>query len=345
MAGVQVNPSKPVDATGGAPSGSRLRSLLLSPEFTLGVVVAMLAIGLSVGSPVFATWGNLKLIFTGAAPPFFVTVAVTLLMVGGGIDLSVGSVAALCAIVTGKVLQTGTPVAVAIAAGLALCVVIGLVNGFLISRLAIPSLIVTLGGLYALSGVALQLTSAQPVAPLPASFNNIAQGDIGPIPLLMVYAVAVGLIGHFVLNYTTFGYRVRAVGGNAESARAAGISVTRIRTSLYVISAVGAGITGIMFASQIGDADPNGESNLLFTAIAAVIIGGTSLFGGIGTVTGTALGVLLVTLLANGLVLLSISPFYQQILVGLVVIGAVGLDGFRRTQLWSRNAKSQEADS
>jgi ribose transport system permease protein len=349
MTGTQIPPGKSTDTAEigsaseeGGSKGPRLSAkLLLSPEFTLAIGVIMLAAALAIASPAFATWGNLKLIFTGATPPFFVTVAVTMLMVGGGIDLSVGSIAALCAVVTGKFLQTGMPIPIAILIGLAMCVVIGLMNGILISRFGIPSLIVTLGGLYALSGVALQITSAQPVAPLPNGFNAIAQNDVGPIPLLLIYAVILGILGHFVLNRTTFGYRVRAVGGNAAAARAAGINVTRIRLVLYSLSAVGAGLTGIMFASQIGDADPNGESTLMLTAISAVIIGGTSLFGGIGTVLGTALGVLLVTLLSNGLVLLSISPFYQQILVGVVVVAAVGLDSFRRTQLWSRNARRQ----
>jgi ribose/xylose/arabinose/galactoside ABC-type transport system permease subunit len=350
--GTQLSPEATVEAPATSASDpgrnkkkqSRLALLVMTPEFTLAIAVALVAIFLTVESSAFATWGNLKLIFTGASPEFFVCVGVTLLMVGGGIDLSVGSVAALCAVVTGKFLQSGIPIPFAILIGLAMCVVIGLTNGVLITRFGIPSLIVTLGGLYALSGVALQITSAQPVAPLPDGFNAIAQNDVGPIPLLLVYAIVAGLIGYFVLNRTKFGYQVRAVGGNADSARAAGINVNRIRYALYSISAVGAGLTGIMFASQIGDADPNGQSTLMLTAISAVIIGGTSLFGGIGTVLGTALGVVLVTLLSNGLVLLSISPFYQQIVVGAVVVGAVGLDGFRRNQLWSRNARLAQED-
>jgi ribose transport system permease protein len=332
-----------------SPSGlgrlSGVRTALSTPEFTLGIAVIVVAAVLEIENPIFGTWGNLRIVTQGAAPPFMAMVGATFLMVGGGLDLSVGSVAALTAVVTGKLLQSGAPVVLGIFGGVALCVITGLVTGFVVSRFKIPALIVTLGGLYALNGVALQLTAAQPVSPLPNGFNQIAQGDIGPIPLLLVYAVVLGLVAHFVLTYTTFGYRIRAVGGNPDAALAAGINVTRIRLSLYVISAVGAGLTGLLFASQIGDADPAGQSTLLFTVISAVIIGGTSLFGGRGTIIGTALGVLLLTLLSNGLVLLSISSFYQQIVVGIVVVGAVGLDGFRRTQLWSRHAAREGEDT
>jgi ribose/xylose/arabinose/galactoside ABC-type transport system permease subunit len=339
-------PAQPQPADTDAPGRlSGMRDLLATPEFTLGIAVILVAAALEIKNPIFGTWGNIRIVTQGAAPPFMAMVAATYLMVGGGLDLSVGSVAALTAVVTGKLLQAGVPVPLGIGGALALCVVIGLVMGVMISRFQIPALIVTLGGLYALNGVALQLTAAQPVSPLPNSFNQIAQGDVGPVPLLLIYAVVVGVLAHLIFTYTTYGYRVRAVGGNAEAALAAGINVTRIRLSLYVISAVGAGLTGILFASQIGDADPSGQSTLLFTVISAVIIGGTSLFGGRGTIVGTALGVLLLTLLANGLVLLSISAFYQQIVVGIVVVGAVGLDGFRRTRLWSRHAARQGEDT
>ena len=332
----------PADPDSTPPEGPDLRSvarsivarLILAPEISL--VVALLVFGAIVQAQNsdFFRYENLILVAKASGPVFVVAVTMTFVLVGGGIDLSVGSVAALGGVITAMALKAGVPIPLAILEGLLACGAVGLLNGLLVARAGIPPLIVTLGALYAVRGIVLIISNAGQIFPLPPEFNAIAQGDLGPIPNLVIYAIVFGILGHVVLEYTTFGYRIRALGGNAAAARGAGIQITRLRASLYVVSALGAGLAGILATSRFSVGDPVLYQGFELVVISAVIVGGTSLFGAVGKVTGTALGVILLGLITNGLQLMRISQYWQPVVLGAVVIGAVALDGVRRNRIW-----------
>jgi ribose transport system permease protein len=316
-----------------------LARLVQAPEISL--VIALVLFGLLVQSQnsQFLRYENLILVIKAAAPVFIVAATMTFVLIGGGIDLSVGSVAALGGIVTAMALTAGFPIPVAIVGGLAACLIVGLVNGLLVAMAGIPPLIVTLGALYAVRGVILVITNARQYFPLPADFNVIGQRDIDVVPSLVIYAVVFGILAHVVLEHSTYGYRVRAVGGNAPATRAAGINITRYRISLYMLSAFGAGLAGILATSRLGVGDPVLYQGFELLVISSVIVGGTSLFGAIGSITGTALGVLLLAVVTNGLLLMKVTPYLQPVVLGLVVVGAVAIDALRRTRVWRISAR------
>jgi ribose transport system permease protein len=323
------------DAQGRRGMGSAiLRRLVLAPEISL--VIALVLFGLVVQSQnsAFLRYENLILVIKAAVPVFIVAATMTFVLIGGGIDLSVGSVAALGGIVAAMGLSADLPFPIAILGGILACLAVGLINGLLVAKAGIPSLIVTLGALYAVRGVVLVITDARQIFPLPAEFNAIGQTDLGVVPSLVVYAVIFGIVAHIVLEHSPYGYRIRAVGGNVGAARAAGINVTRFRVSMYVLSAFGAGLAGILATSRLGVGDPVLYQGFELLVISAVIVGGTSLFGAIGSITGTALGVILLAVVTNGLLLMKVTPYLQPVVLGTVVVGAVAIDGLRRTRIW-----------
>ncbi len=237
-------------------------------------------------------------------------------------------------------LTAGMPIPVAILAGIVACAIVGLIDGLLVARAGIPPLIVTLGALYAVRGVILVITNAHQYFPLPPDFNAIGQRDIGVIPSLVIYAVLFGILMHIVLERSRYGYRVRAIGGNAAaSPRAAGINVNRYRTSLYVLSALGAGLAGVLATSRLGVGDPVLYQGFELVVISSVIVGGTDLFGAIGSIPGTALGVLLLAVVTNGLLLMKVTPYLQPVVLGTVVVGAVAVNSLRRKRVWRISAR------
>ena len=313
--------------------------MIATPEISLMIAIVMFGLVVQTQNSVFFTYGNLILVIKASSPTFILATALTIVFVGGGLDLSVGSVAAFGGVVTAIAIDDGMNIVLAILIGIVLTSVVGAISGTLITIFKIPSLIVTLGMLYIIRGVALVVTGAKMIFPLPEAFKKIAQSDFGALPMLTVYAVIAGIITHIVLDHTSYGYQVRAVGGNLEAARGAGIRVRRIQISIYIISGGMAGLTGILITSRVSTGDPSTLVGFELSVISAVIIGGTSLFGAIGRITGTALGTLLLAIITNGLLLMGVSPYWQQIVLGSVVIIAVGIDQFRRSQLWKARNK------
>jgi ribose transport system permease protein len=209
---------------------------------------------------------------------------------------------------------------------------VGLVNGLLITAVRLPPFIATLGTLSAVGGVALLVTNGQPIA-APTSFDVLGDGHIGPIPVPIVLMVVVAAVGWFVLARTTLGRSAYAIGSNYETARLSGIRVNRVLTSVYVIQGLLAGLGGVIVASRVITGDPSAGTNYNLDAIAAAVIGGASLFGGEGTVIGGLIGALLMELISNGSDLLNISNFWQDVILGVVIIAAVAYDQFRRRAL------------
>lgn len=327
--------SLPDQPTGARRLASSLVSrLILAPEISLVLALVIFGVIVQAQNTAFFRYENLILVMKAAGPVFIVSVTMTMVLVGGGIDLSVGSVAALGGIVTAMALTAGVIIPVAILSGLLACGAVGLVNGLLVARAGIPPLIVTLGALYAVRGLILVMTNARQYFPLPADFNSIAQQDIASVPNLVIYGIVFGILAHVVLEHSTYGYRLRAIGGNAVAARASGINVNRLRVSMYVVSSLGAGLAGILSTSRLGVGDPVLYQGFELLVISSVIVGGTSLFGAVGSITGTALGVALLAVVTNGLLLMKVTQYLQPVVLGCVVVGAVAIDRLRRTRIW-----------
>ncbi len=306
----------------------------------MGLVAALLIFSVAISLKNHNYYGeeNLIEILRSSVYIFIIGIVSTYVFIAGGLDLSVGSVYALGSISCAMALTNGVPVVLAIIIGIASGAVAGLLNGVVIEYLGIPPLITTLGSLYVVEGVVIVLTGGNSVFPLPASFNAIGEDTLGPIPYLVIYAVVFGIIGHIVLEYTRFGYRIRATGGNRAAARNMGIKVKRLSVIVYVLSGISAAVAGVLFASELASGQPSigGQTELL--VIAAVIIGGTSMFGGVGTILGTALGALLLEVITDGLVMIDINPAYQDIAIGAVIVIAVGIDRLQRGRQWRISA-------
>jgi ribose transport system permease protein len=301
-----------------------------------GLLLAVIAFGIviSVSNPAFLRQQNLLNVARVSAFTFIVGSGLTICFVGGGLDLSVGSSYGAAGILGALALTSGMSVPLSILIGLGCGLVIGIINGAIITRFEIPALIVTLGMMYAARGVVMVVSHGDPMYRFPQSFKTIGQGSLMGVPNPILIALVYGLICHFVLDYTKFGYAVRGVGGNQEAARVSGINVKRIQFWLYVISGFSAGFTGLLMASRLGSSHPNSGVGLELQVISAVIIGGTSLFGGTGSIFGTLLGALLLNMITNGIVLMDVDLYWQNIVVGAVIVVAVGIDQFRRKRLW-----------
>ena len=288
----------------------------------------------------FFAISNGRNIATDAAVLLVLAVGVTFVIITAGIDLSVGSVLVFSGVVAAKAMNelggesTGVLIAgcvVALAAGCAW----GLINGFLVAKANIPAFIVTLGTLGMALGAALLITGGVDERNVPFKLiTSIGSGRLfDQIPWLVVIAVAVALVFGIILAQTRFGRYTYAIGSNLEGARRSGVNVDRHLIKVYALAGTLSGLAGYMALARFGTTSISGHSTDNLNAIAAVVIGGTSLFGGIGTILGTVFGVFIPVVLQNGFVIIGIQPFWQQVAVGAVLIGAVYLDQLRRARL------------
>lgn len=289
---------------------------------------------LSIVSPVFLTSNNLFNVGVQIAVTAVIAVGMTLVIVTAGIDLSVGSVSALSGVLGAMLMVNfGLPPLLGIVGGTLVGATAGLVNGFLITAAGLSPFIATLGMLTVARGLVFVVSGGVAVFGAPGSFRLLGQGVIGPIPIPIVALVVVALAGYFVLSRTRLGRYSYAIGSNPEAARLSGIPVKRYLLAVYVISGALAGFGGMIAASRVNSGQPNFGVALELDVIAAVVIGGASLFGGRGTIIGTLIGAFLIALIRNGAVLLDVNLFYQQIIVGVVIWLAVYWDQLRRRKL------------
>jgi ribose/xylose/arabinose/galactoside ABC-type transport system permease subunit len=288
-------------------------------------LILILGIYASRSSPNFLTDRNIfNVLRTGA---FLGTVAIaeTFVIISGGIDLSVGSVIKLSVLMS-AILMNGKPenIGVAVLATLAMGAVVGLVDGLLITKVRIAPFIVTLGAYSILRGIAYTVTTT-PVGKAAPGFLRLYDLKVGPVPLLVIFLALLILAGIFVLRRTTFGRYIYAIGGNEQVARLSGIRVDWVKIGVYVLCSTLAALTGLLYLTRAGVGDPVIGEGAELQAITAVILGGTSLFGGQGGLIGTLGGVLLMGLTNNVLVILNVSSWYQDLIQGLVIVGAVAL--------------------
>ncbi len=296
-------------------------------KYGLLIAFAVLCVVLSMRSPAFLTVQNGINVLRQISINAILAIGVTYVILTGGIDLSLGSVLALTGVLAATFAHPGTyPLVVPLAIGILGGVLIGILNGIVITRFRVAPFIVTLGMMTIARGGALIASKGRPVSNLSDAFNFIGNGNLLGVPIPVLLLAGVFGISYFVLRRTTFGRYVYAVGGNEEAARASGIGTQRVKIAAYAICSGLAGLAGIIQASRITTGQPNAGISYELDAIAAVVIGGTSLSGGVGTITGTLLGALLIGTLNNGLDLLNVSSYYQQVVKGLIIIGAVILD-------------------
>jgi len=298
----------------------------------LGIVLALVivAIALSLARPHFLSWPNLVNIARQISINGILAIGVTFVLLTGGVDLSLGSVVALTGVIAAHFGHPGdyaliVPVAMGIIAGSA-C---GMVNGVVVTRGGVPPFIATLGMMTVARGLALVLSGGRPVSNMSPALARIA-GDWGGIPIPVLILAAVALTAWLFLRNMRLGRHIFAVGGNENAARAAGINVKGVKLFAYAVCGALAGLAGVVLAARITTGQPNAGIAYELDAIAAVVIGGTSLSGGIGGVGGSVLGALLMGVIVSGLDQLNVSSYYQQIVKGFIIVGAVWLDRRRR---------------
>lgn len=277
-------------------------------------------------TPYFMTVSNLLNVMEQTAINAVIAVGMTFVIVSGGIDLSVGSIVALSGVVLASALAAGVAAPLAIGVGLMVGAACGLVNGLLITRGRLPPFIATLGMMSVARGAALVYTEGRPISGFGDGFRWLATGRLLELPLPVILGALAYLGGHLVLTRTRFGRYVYAIGGNEEATRLSGVPVAFHKTMVYALSGAMSALAAVLLTARLNSAQPIAGNMYELDAIAATVIGGTSLLGGEGTLGGTLIGALIMGVLRNGLNLLGVSSFLQQILIGIVIIGAVLID-------------------
>jgi len=312
-------------ATGRATTQERLRALGMLP------VLVLLCVAFSLITDNFASLQNLSIIAQQASINLVLAAGMTFVILTGGIDLSVGSILSVSAVVALLVSLMPQLAMLSVPAALLCGLAFGLLNGALVAFMKLPPFIVTLGSLTAVRGLARLIGHDSTLYNPDLPFAFIGNGEVMGVPWLVVIAAAVVLVSWVVLRRTVLGLQIYAVGGNAEAARLSGIKVWVVLLFVYAVSGLLSGLGGVMSASRLYAANglQLGQSYEL-DAIAAVILGGTSFVGGVGSIGGTLIGALIIAVLSNGLVMLGVSDIWQYIIKGLVIIGAVALDRYRQ---------------
>lgn len=306
------------------------RSKNLSQYGIFGAFV-LICLGLAVINPQFMTVSNWTIIITQVSINALLAFGVTFVIITGGIDLSLGSMVAVTGVVAASLAHPDTyPVIVPIGVGVFSGVAMGALNGLVITKSKVPPFIVTLGMMTIGRGLALILSKGRPISNLSDSFNFIGGGSVLGIPFPILILVVFFILCTLLLKKTVLGRYIYAVGGNEQAATASGIRVNKVKMAVYTLCGGLAGLAGILLTARITTGQPNAGAGFELDAIAAAIIGGTSTSGGTGTMTGTLIGALLIGVISNGLDLLNVTSYYQQVVMGAIIIGAVVLDSWNQ---------------
>jgi ribose transport system permease protein len=294
------------------------------------LTLVLLCIALTIATPHFLTAINLASVARQTAVINLMALGMTLVIVSGGIDLSVGSILAVAGLFGTMAIKAGVSIPLAILVGILAGTVCGLLNGLMISRLKIEPFIVTLGTLGAYRGFALVISKGLPVHDIPASFSFLGDGNLLGVPFSLWVLAVCALAMHFLLENTKLGRYAFAIGSNRSAAFYSGVPIKNVLTAVYAIAGLLAGLAGMVEASRLMTGQPTAGLGYELQAIAAVVIGGGSLQGGAGSVVGTLIGAFIMGLLSNGSDLLGINPYWQQVTIGVVIIVAVGFDELRK---------------
>jgi len=293
-------------------------------DYAIFIALAAECLILAIAAPAFFTPDNFANVLRQNAFPAIIAAGMTFAILTGGIDLSVGSVVGLSGVLCADALVHGWGLAASIALGLSVGVLVGLINGLVVTTIRVPPFIVTLAMMLVVRGAAFKYTNARTISGVPASFAPFSQGWSMAIVMVVVFAVS-----WLLLMRTPFGRHVYATGGNREAAWLSGIRVNRVLVRVYVLCGLGAGLAGVLVASRLGAGYPRAGELYELDAVAAVVVGGTSLFGGRGSIWGTLAGAFFIGILNNGLNLYNVSPYDQMIAKGVVLLAAAALDRWR----------------
>lgn len=273
----------------------------------------------------FITAYNINTILTASAVPAILALGQAFVVMTAGIDLSNAAIVTLSAVSFGTMFAAGQPLFICIGVAIIVGLAAGSVNGVIIAQFKINDFIVTLGMLSLAQGVALVISNATPVQVISEPLATFALGKVWVIPYMMIVAIALLIIAQVVLTQTRFGTHVLATGGNADTARALGVKTKAMKISVYAISGLSAGIASVILISRIGAAEPALNTSLLLNSVAAVVLGGVSLFGGRGNMIGPFIGAILLTMIINGLIVAGVPQYYQFIAIGLIVMVSAAL--------------------
>ncbi len=306
----------------------------LTGNVGIGIAFVLEVAAFSLLSPYFFTADNLLNVSLQASITAIIAAGMTFVILTGGIDLSVGSVLALAGILATAVVRVGLPFSLSLPIALAVSLLFGALSGafagLCVTRFSITPFIVTLALMTVWRGTAFVYTAGRPIWELPEEFSLLGSGRFLALPIPTIVMLLVYVLSHLALTRTRFGRHIYAVGGNIEAARLAGIRTHRVLTQVYVLSGVLSALSGVLLASRMTSGQPNAGLSYELDVIAAVVVGGTSLAGGTGSITGTFIGAMLIAVLRNGLNLLNVSSYVQQVVVGAVILLAVMLDRLRR---------------
>lgn len=312
----------------------KTRLIEIINEFSIGLALLVEIVLFSQLSQYFFTTENLLNVSLQASITAIIAAGMTFVILTAGIDLSVGSLVAFAGILATSVIKISMPVYISLTLGILAALLFGVFSGYVagifVTRFKITPFIVTLALMTIWRGASFVYTEGRPIWGLPEAFSYLGGGRIIGVPVPTIIMIVVFVVSHIVLTRTRFGRYVYAVGGNPEAARLAGIRTNRILISVYIICGVLSAISGILLASRINSGQPNAGLMYELDVIAAVVVGGTSLFGGRGTIIGTFLGAMLIAVLRNGLNLMNVGSYLQQVIVGVVILLAVLIDQFRK---------------
>jgi ribose/xylose/arabinose/galactoside ABC-type transport system permease subunit len=316
-------------------------------KFAPVIFLLLLMAVFAILSPRFMSPLNLFNVMRQVSVYGLLAIGMTFVILTRGIDLSIGSIVALAGLAAAAVAKGGLESRFAVGIGaeaagygwplamltaMAVGTAAGFVQGFAITRLKVPPFVVTLGGMSAFRGLALLLAGGGPISGFDDAYRFWGQGLIGPVPVPVVIFLLAAAIAHVVLRYTRYGRRIYAVGGNPEAARLSGLDVDRLTLSVYVVMGLLAGLGSFVLSARLNSAEAVAGIGYELTVIASVVIGGTSLFGGIGTVFGTVIGTILIGVLLNGLQLNNVSSYIQQVIIGVIIVLAVAFDTFAKSR-------------
>lgn len=308
-----------------------LHALLNKNELGTILPLCLLLIVVGCVNPNFFAMNNILDILKTSSFSFIVAVPITFLMASGGMDLSIGAATSFGGVVCAFALKAGMPIPVSIVLALGAGAVVGVINGIVIVYFDLPPFIATLGTQYAFNGIIAITTENLAISGFSSSFKMIGQNKLfGMVPLPVVYALIIGIIGHIILVKTKYGRAILAIGGNRETAYLAGINVRAKCLTVFIVTSMLAALSGVLMASRFASAQPAAGTGTELTIMASVIIGGTSMFGGTGTVLGSALGCILLATITNALIVMKVSTFWQNLIFGVILLAAIFIDKYRR---------------
>ena len=325
MPPVEQTVAAPVRARHAAQVSGRQRAIEFVRRYAVLIMIVILFVTLTVATDSFLTTTNLQNILSQNAPLAIVAIAGTFVIIGGGFDLSAGAIVAVANVIAAWVAVHASSSALGLLSAPVVGLLLGILNGLLITQLRIHSFLATLASSLAYRGLAVLITGGFLIAVTDPGFSTLGQDKLGGIYWAVLVLVAFALLGGFLLNYTAFGRYVFAVGGNEEAAQLSGVRVNWVKIGTFAFSGFAAGVAAAILVSRISSGQAQAGTGLELQAIAAVILGGTSIYGGVGAVWRSLAGVFLLALINNGFNILNANPFYKDLTTGVIILSAVAL--------------------